>query len=190
LRHIYTNCSSLLFITLARIIWRLYRHTKKVNKLLSSEGSIGRDKFFRILLIGFIDILATLPLGLLNVIPSVIVLHQLKAPFYVGWEHNHANWKPISITYSQFLSLNICIVIEQFANTWSDTIMGLIIFALFGLTKDARATYRKGLSRLYESLCLRFSSRNNEPVSVVAFERREPRSDEATIRYATTSELV
>jgi hypothetical protein len=171
-----------LSITLARIIWKLYRHNKKTNKLLSSEGSIGRDNFFRILLIGFVDVLATLPLGLLDVIPTGILIHQLKAPFYMGWKHIHANWQPVSMNYSQFLSLNICIVFEQFANTWSDTIMGFLIFALFGLTEDARATYRKGLSRVFGVLCLRCSIRRNEPVSVIAFKRKELKSDSATFR--------
>jgi hypothetical protein len=171
----------------ARIIWRFYHHSKQTNELLSSECSVGRDKFFRVLIIGCIDILGTLPLGLLDVIPTSILLYRLKAPFYVGWRYTHADWQPKSIKYTRSPHRNIFIGFEQFANPWSDVVMGFLIFALFGLTEDARVAYRQGFSRIAGLFGLRCSTRKDRPVSNIAFKSKDAESDAVAFRYAVAS---
>ena len=64
--------------------------------------------------------------------------------FYPGWDFIHSDWKdteglPFSTSSDPFALAQI------YFTYWSNPILAFIIFGLFGLTAEARATYWRGI---------------------------------------------
>jgi hypothetical protein len=97
----------------------------------------------RILAIGILDIVLTLPFGILTVVARVKGRKSL--PFYPGWSVVHSYWEPFSVTYDELLELGFWDVFQTYLNNWIVAILSIVIFALFGFTKEARATYWRGV---------------------------------------------
>jgi hypothetical protein len=134
--------------------------------------SINRDKFIRILLLGCINIILTLPFGLLSLIPEIVDLIRFKRPFYEGWDTIHSNWAPYTVSYADELTnVDITAKVEDYAGAIYPIVLSFVIFALFGLTEDARATYRKGFVYVANIFGWRIKPRNrsNARISTIVF---------------------
>jgi hypothetical protein len=62
-------------------------------------------------------------------------------PFYYGWAIVHSNWGPVAFTYSTIVGRGVWPHFYFYFNNWMSPILAIAIFALFGLTSEARATY-------------------------------------------------
>jgi hypothetical protein len=134
----------------ARIIYVFYRHSRETNKFLQSNGSISRPRYFRILAVACVDILLVLPLGVLSVASQVIggpreTFPGFPSPFYLGWTAVHTNWGPVAIPYSTLVRLGSWTVFRWYFQFWTTPVLAFAIFALVGLTSEARATYWGGI---------------------------------------------
>lgn len=156
----------------ARILWTFYCHGRETNRFLNSDDTITRINYFRILVIGCLDILIHLPNGLLSFILNVCTTISRRDPFYHGWAVIHSEWEPVSMTYLETKQQGPKAVYQLYA-TWFGVFLGYVIFALFGLTHDARATYWRGFCRIAGLVGWTPPSRHNPQLSDIVFGERD-----------------
>ncbi|VDC06428.1 unnamed protein product [Peniophora sp. CBMAI 1063] len=131
--------SPLLSITIyyPRVIRILYLQRRDMHEFLQSNNSVSRFNYFRIFALASIDILLTLPIGVVNIV--LLVTGELSYwgtfPIYEGWTTIHSGWGPIAISGSQVSR------IQMYFSRWTSPVLSFAIFGLFGATKEARASY-------------------------------------------------
>ncbi|VDC04731.1 unnamed protein product [Peniophora sp. CBMAI 1063] len=94
-----------------------YRQSRDINHFLRSNGSVSRTSYLRILALSSIDILITLPVGIGDIV---------------------LDWQPISFSYAESGTADLA---GKYFNQWTSPILAFVIFALFGVTSEARASY-------------------------------------------------
>ena len=122
-------------------MWTFYHHHKDVNKFLSSGASaLNRGSYLRILAIGSLDIIFTLPSGILFIVFSA---RQTKGqPFYLGWEYTHYLWDPYLVSYAEWHG-DIWHCVTVYYDLVLYPILSIGVFLIFGFTAEARAKYRR-----------------------------------------------
>ena len=93
-----------------------------------------------------IDISLTLPIGIINIALALVAESVGYRPFYKGWTAVHRDWEPVSVSYEEFLQGGTSHVARQYFVLWTSPILAFVIFALFGVTKEARASYWHAIS--------------------------------------------
>ncbi|KAI0032703.1 pheromone A receptor-domain-containing protein, partial [Vararia minispora EC-137] len=137
------------FFYCPRIAYVFYRHRRELNGLFDGYKTTSRFSYLRILVVGCMDIIITLPFGIVTVILSTrVLLPGFTFDFYTGWTFTHTDWGPISVPYTTIAHAGGWQLFSYYFSLWSSVILSLIIFALFGLTAEARATYRRGISNI------------------------------------------
>ncbi|KZV62046.1 hypothetical protein PENSPDRAFT_759012 [Peniophora sp. CONT] len=131
------------FVYCPRIFWTFYMQSRSINRFLATNGEVSRSRFLRVLAIGSLDILLTLPQGIVYTVNTIVnLLLNAKDGFpiwYTGWTFTHQNWDPTSMSLETFW--------EKFLNVqtnygvWTSILLAFAIFALFGLTKAAISSY-------------------------------------------------
>ena len=108
---------------------------------------MSRTNYYRILALASIDIALTLPFSIANIVlvsmESEAVVRPL--PFYSGWAYLHTDWEPVSVSYEEFLASGTSAVAQEYFIHWTSPILAFAIFGLFGVTAEARASYRRTL---------------------------------------------
>ena len=127
---------------LARIVWVFYKQRKELNEFLDSgrADSVNRNSYFRIMALGCIDALFTLPLNIIDV-----VLNSLDFPvdFWPGWTAVHADFGMIGqYSTADWKSGGFWSVFAVRWDEWINVLFAVVFFALFGLTGEARARYK------------------------------------------------
>lgn len=117
-----------------------YRRRKEVQEVLSSQVLIRPENYLHVMALGCLDILVTLPIGILDFVLDFSPFHDLR--FWPGWAAAHEDWhKPIDrFTATEWHSSvwdNFGVRISE----WTNVLLALIFFLLFGLTRKARARY-------------------------------------------------
>lgn len=121
-----------------------YRQSRDINSFLRSNGSITRTKYLRILALASIDLLLTLPIGIVGIVLDATSLRADNGHgFYPGWTavHNTLNWAPQSTSYADLRAYGTATLALQYFGFWTSPILAFAVFGLFGLTDDARASY-------------------------------------------------
>jgi hypothetical protein len=136
-------------MALAKIFYVFYKHSRDTNRFLQSNSSVNRSGYFRILALACVDILLTLPLGV-TIASSVIVdgIHDYLPEtfqFYDGWRSVHSNWGPVAVSRSDLIESGFWNTFIFYVQNWTSIVLALAIFGLFGLTRDARTTYWRGI---------------------------------------------
>ncbi|VDB95777.1 unnamed protein product [Peniophora sp. CBMAI 1063] len=119
-----------------------YRHNREINQFLQSNNSVSRTNYFRILALASIDILLTLPMGIVTIV--LLVKGDLsfgRIPFYPGWTIDHTDWQPASFSYADIVSSGPFDVADFYFINWTAPVLAFVIFGLFGVTSEARASY-------------------------------------------------
>ncbi|KAJ6535578.1 pheromone A receptor-domain-containing protein [Mycena capillaripes] len=123
------------------IIRTVYIQRQNTNDFLQSNGSISRTSYFRILALGCLDIVITLPISIINLVSFFATLSGPRSlPAYIGWTANHADFAPFGIPYADITdtpwdSFTTYFDYGQYA------VLAIAIFALFGMTSSARSAY-------------------------------------------------
>ncbi|KAI0317110.1 pheromone A receptor-domain-containing protein [Amylostereum chailletii] len=126
-----------------RIVWTFYRHRREVDAFLRSNGSVDRVRYFRVLAVGCLDILFTLPTGALILLLDVAQgVKDGSYSFYSGWKTIHQDWAPVSISAAEW-HVDLWFRFQLIFQEWLYLVLSILIFAIFGLTEEARATYRR-----------------------------------------------
>ena len=124
----------------------LYQQGKANTAFLGSNdtsGSVSRTDYARLLALASIDIILTLPIGITNIVLVVISsLHVAPIPFYWGWSFLHADWEPVASSYAELKANGTANVALFYVSRWDPVVLTLAIFGLFGLTREARSSYR------------------------------------------------
>ncbi|KZV75247.1 fungal pheromone STE3G-protein-coupled receptor [Peniophora sp. CONT] len=123
-----------------KIIRSFYLHGKEVNRFLRSNNSVSNTMYIRIILLASLDFLFTLPPNLTNL--ALEVSYSVRnggIPFYPGWHIIHTNWAPeVVFNTPPIRALDQARI---YFESWYPPVMAIVIFALFGLTTEARASY-------------------------------------------------
>ncbi|VDB95169.1 unnamed protein product [Peniophora sp. CBMAI 1063] len=125
-----------------RVAWTFYRQSKDINRFLRSNNSISRPSYFRIMVLASIDLLITLPIGIVNLVLALVAaLRNNLLPFYWGWTSLHTNWEPLSVSYAEITADGTTNTANFYFINWMSPILAFSIFGLFGLTSEALASY-------------------------------------------------
>ena len=135
-----------LLLSSARAAWVFYHQSRDVNEFFKENGAVSRKNYFRILALASIDILITLPVGVVST-----VLHFLQVaednkvvPLYSGWSVVHADWTPVSMKWA---GIHASARSRQlYFSFWTSLTLPFFIFALFGATSEARAAYKRAIN--------------------------------------------
>ncbi|VDB88613.1 unnamed protein product [Peniophora sp. CBMAI 1063] len=167
-----------------RILWTFWKQNRSVNRFLASNGEVSRSRFLRVLAIGSLDIVITLPQGIVNTVNTVLVLLQDQKEhlsiWYPGWKFVHTNWDPKPITLEYLWSTEIGSVRTSVNyDVWTSLLFAFAIFALFGLTKAARESYWRVTCRGAKLFGYDLASRASERpmLSSIVFGRRTRRTE-------------
>jgi hypothetical protein len=130
----------------AKIFYVFYRQSRETSMFLQSNGSVNRSHYFRILVLAGIDVLLTLPLGIVTTTTQLLTQIRGASPgfpfrFYYGWTKVHANWNPTGFSYSSIVDAGAWSAFRLYLELWPSCVLAIAIFCLFGLTTEARAAY-------------------------------------------------
>ncbi|KAI0036395.1 GPCR fungal pheromone mating factor, partial [Vararia minispora EC-137] len=130
------------FFYCPKIMFVFYRHSRETNYFLRNDNSVSRLSYLRLLVLASLDIVMTLPLGIVNVVEDLKAgMADGTLQFYAGWESTHSDWEPVSYSYAELREMGGWSLINFDLNRWCSVVLSFVIFALFGLTVSARATY-------------------------------------------------
>ncbi|VDC01501.1 unnamed protein product [Peniophora sp. CBMAI 1063] len=128
-----------------RVIRLFYRQSRVSDSFVCSGNSstITRTSYFRILILASIDILLTLPFGIVSIVLTITAALSPPAyyPFYPGWTYLHTDWEPVAYTYADTIAGGISNLAQLYFAQWTSPVLAFVIFGLFGWTAEARQSY-------------------------------------------------
>lgn len=185
-----------LHLFVARVVRIFYRQNRELNRFLRSNGSVSRANYLRILALARIDILLTLPIGIVNIALSVSSnIAQGSFSFYPGWNEVHGDWTPIVFTYAELKAFGPSTLAEFYFAYWTSPVLAFAIFGLFGLAAEARSSYWYTIVAVARWLGLKLSvqhgPKKDASLGTIEFgaQAQDTRA-ESDIRYALLVPLV
>lgn len=119
-----------------------YRQSRNNSSFLRSNETISHTNYLRILILASIDILLTLPIGIVNIVLKIISAVEASAlPLYPGWSSLHNNWDPVAFSYARVKMGGTAGLVQFYFSHWTSPVLAFAIFGLFGLTTEARMSY-------------------------------------------------
>lgn len=110
-----------------------------MNEFLGSNSHISRSTFFRIMVLGCLDIILILPI---NIIAIVGDAKQGPLSFWAGWSTVHTGFSEIPAeSTEEWMSAFWDDFFVRY-NEWINVALAVIFFMLFGLTGEARGKYK------------------------------------------------
>ena len=156
----------------------LHQQNRDIDEFLRSNGSISRTNYLRILILASLDIILTLPLGIVN---FTLVALNIRADtglyFWPGWDEVHTNWSPISVSHSELVATGPVYYVRTYLVPWISPVLAFAIFSLFGCTSEARSSYWRVLSVLAGWFGWRLAPRREVRSSLGAIEFGEHPED-------------
>lgn len=147
-----------------------------MNEFLSSSSTVNHSSYLRILALGCLDIFVTLPIGILGLVVDV---KENVIVFYPGWTELHTDWEPLGIMKEMWSSTPFATFDVKW-NEWVNVFFALIYFALFGLTVEARAKYRRVFHLAIRPTGLKLTSADSE-LSTVNFGSRHVANEAVSV---------
>ncbi|KZV68519.1 STE3-domain-containing protein [Peniophora sp. CONT] len=131
-----------------KVVRIFYRQSRDIHSFLNSNTSVSRTNYLRILALASVDILLTLPIGIVNVILNV-GSYQGKGhiPFYAGWNTLHTHREPTSVLYAEIKAIGTISFARFYFIQWTCPVLAFAIFGLFGVTLEARTLYWRIICR-------------------------------------------
>ncbi|KZV68499.1 STE3-domain-containing protein [Peniophora sp. CONT] len=126
-----------------KVVQTFRRQSRDIHSFINRNASVSRMNYLRILILASIDLLLTLPVNMINITLRIMSLRTGHTPlvFYPGWTVLHTDWAPVSIPYTQEQTFGTPYTARSFFLQWSNSLLAFVIFGLFGLTSEARASY-------------------------------------------------
>ncbi|VDC06523.1 unnamed protein product [Peniophora sp. CBMAI 1063] len=150
-----------------------YRHSREMNYFFQGNNSVTRTSHFRILTLASVDILLTLPTGIVTIVLIVKDLLSVGPfPFYFGWTADHTDWQPQSFLYADTVSVGPFTVADFYFTYWTSPTLAFVIFALFGITSEARASYWRIIRTVGGWLGWKPTARAHSPLGEIEFSER------------------
>ncbi|KZV59129.1 STE3-domain-containing protein [Peniophora sp. CONT] len=130
--------------TSARVIRIFHRQKRDMNQFLQSNNSVSRMNYFRLFALASIDIILTLPIGIVNIVLAITdSLDQSNGHwlFYSGWTFLHTGWEPVAFSYATLATKGTKTLTQRYFVQWTSPALAFAIFGLFGVTAEARVSY-------------------------------------------------
>ncbi|KZV77220.1 fungal pheromone STE3G-protein-coupled receptor [Peniophora sp. CONT] len=169
-----------------RVFYRQYRDTNYFGRNIDS---VSRTSYIRILALASIDTLVTLPFGIATIVLSIANGMSRKfLSFYPGWAYDHADWPPESFSYADLKSFGTSTMVEQYFPSWTSPILAFVIFGLFGVTKEARTSYRHVICVICGGFGWKPTPQTLSPLGTLEFgERPQDTSFATNVAYVHTA---
>ena len=117
-------------------------HTEVESRESTESRRAWQNGGVRLLILGCIDIILTLPMGAFNLGDGIYgAATGGDFIFYPGWKAMHADWAPFSISYAELMPDGRFALIEQYMAVSTSIILGYALIALFGFARHAREIY-------------------------------------------------
>ncbi|VDC02673.1 unnamed protein product [Peniophora sp. CBMAI 1063] len=125
-----------------KVLRTFYLQRKDVNSVFrGSTQTVLHKSHLRILALASIDVLLTLPIGIVNLVLFITQgLQDASIPFYPGWSYVHTGWTPVGFPYTE-LEADTSGLVATYFTYWSTPALAFAIFGLFGFTFEARDSY-------------------------------------------------
>jgi len=127
--------------------YSFYNRQRQFNQLMSASQGLTRSRYMRLMAIGFIEVLGTIPIG------TYIIVYNARLGIvpYVSWAHTHSNYSQVAQVPSSIWRNEPSLNIGAEMYRWLLVTCAFVFFALFGFADEARNHYR----RVYTSLASR-----------------------------------
>jgi pheromone a factor receptor len=136
---------------LALAILVLYKKYSEINELLASNNTIDRSLYLRVLFIAVFGSICLVPLGLYSLINSSIT-----ASPWPGWKNIHTDISEIILIPVSFWRSDQVSEYQLEIQRWQFVFNAFVIFACFGIHKEARTRYLSALQWLFQCVpCFR-----------------------------------
>ncbi|KAI0246665.1 GPCR fungal pheromone mating factor [Lactifluus subvellereus] len=134
----------------AMTIFQFVKRERQFNEIISSNPSLNRNRYIRLMILCSIEMLGTVPLAVF------VLAHDLHFGFHpwVSWADVHSNYSHIHQYPNIYWKNNSEMVVGNEFFRWSLVLCAFVFFAFFGFADEARQNYR----RLYRSLASRIGS--------------------------------
>ncbi|VDB86840.1 unnamed protein product [Peniophora sp. CBMAI 1063] len=134
-----------------RIVTRLHRHrrTTRELKLLQYNGDqVQRTHYRRLFTLACIDTVLVLPLGIVPFVPGVPTpaMSTSGDEFWPGWNTIKEWWAPQAVSSDEW-RISVAWSVNIYWNQLFGVLLSVVIFLLFGFTRDARERCGTALSR-------------------------------------------
>lgn len=113
-----------------------------MNEFFTNRSTISRARYFRIMVLGSLDVLLTLPLNAINFTVSVNINRSHEIGFWPGLTLLHSHWVPNTVNSSKWRQDGFWNTFNFYYIQWCTVPLALAFFLIFGLTKDVRKSYR------------------------------------------------
>ncbi|VDC04515.1 unnamed protein product [Peniophora sp. CBMAI 1063] len=137
---------------MTRTMLILCQHKRNLQRLFGNQSIISHSVYLRILSFGFIL--------LLFCTVAVVNFFPLPDKFYPGWSAVHKDWDAVSVSAEEWRTEGTFVFFTIVWYGWYNVFLAVVIFGVFGLTRDARAAYM----RVFDALRTR-SLRRSRPQS-------------------------
>ena len=118
-----------------------FKRSRELDATLTSNTTMNRSGFLKLLALGLFDILLTLPITILGLVEES--LQGGITGFWPGWKTVHASFSTIpTITSEEWKSAGFWTVFSIRSGQWVNPIFAVAFFLLFGTTKQKRGWYR------------------------------------------------
>jgi hypothetical protein len=135
----------------ARIIAVFYFHSQATQKFFHTNGSISRSNYFRILALGCLEIIITLPFSIISLVLNIELLthspYSASARFYQGWHNLHSHWTPKTSTLAERRAEGFWPLFAYYFPPWSSITLGLAMVILIGFTRESRTKLNNFVKR-------------------------------------------
>jgi pheromone a factor receptor len=127
---------------------------------------MSRTSYFRILALGCLDIVITLPISIINLVSFFATLSgPTSLPAYIGWHANHVDFEPFGVDYAD-LTDTTWDTFTTYFDYGQYAVLAVAIFALFGMTSSARSAYWSRVSVVSKLFGLRQPVRQGQSLTV------------------------
>lgn len=157
----------------AGIIHELWTHSGQLRVVLPVLPEIDRARYTRVLLIACIDILITLPIGIIVLAESIMQIGQDTLPWFPDWSTLHQHWEPQLRLASDWRSDSTQKFTIYFAQ-YSGPALGLAFVALFGTSADGLKAYQRAFWAVTRTFGWRQRVRLEAEDLIIEFEPPEP----------------
>ncbi|KZV59981.1 STE3-domain-containing protein [Peniophora sp. CONT] len=126
-----------------RVLRIFYQQKRAMDHFLQSNNSVSRLSFFPIFALASIDLILTLPVGIVTIVLEVVesLVQTGNFPLYTGWNVLHSNMEPLGLSYTKLVAAGTSTLAQLYFVHWTSPVLAFAIFSLFGITAEARASY-------------------------------------------------
>jgi uncharacterized protein YneF (UPF0154 family) len=128
-------------------IHTFYKRHRQFKEIMSSNPSLSRSRYIRLMCISAAEICGTIPLGTYYIVFNA----KSGVTAYVSWAYTHSNYSSVD-QFAAFIWKNDSEIVSGLElYRWSLILCSVVFFAFFGFADEARQHYR----RVYTTLASR-----------------------------------